>query len=282
MHRASIRLFLIPFAAAAIAVGCASTPKPKFEDCEKRCTSLEDVIAGSHRTAEFAARDGSRHPAETLKFFGLERDMTVVELWPGGGWYTEILAPYLKGKGKLYAAHFSPDADREYFRESRAKFEKKLAADPKLYGGVTVTVLDPPKRVDIAPPGSADMVLTFRNTHNWVQRGAAEAVFAAAFEALKPGGAFGVVQHRAPKNDDRAAWAKKGYVSEEDTIAMAEAAGFRLLAESEVNANPKDTKDHPEGVWTLPPRLRLGDEDRAKYEAIGESDRMTLKFVKPE
>lgn len=233
--------------------------------------ALTAAIAGAHRSAADRARDQYRHPLETLTWFGIEEHMTVVEIWPGGGWYTDILAPFLKARGTYYAAN-SPNGQR---------FKDKLAANPDLYSKVIVTELAPPEKVDIAPEGSADMVLTFRNVHNWMSRGYAEDVFKAMYRALKPGGILGVVEHRgnpALPQDPKAA---SGYVTEEHTIMLAAAAGFELVARSEINANPKDTKDYPHGVWTLPPVLRLKDVDRDKYLAIGESDRMTLKFLKP-
>ncbi|RCU50377.1 methyltransferase domain-containing protein [Corallincola holothuriorum] len=247
---------------------------------------LQEIADDSRRSEKNRARNQYRHPVETLAFFGLKPDMTVVELWPGGGWYTEILAPYLKDKGQLIAASFQIDGiDEDNRRQAyRAKvgkaYREKLDTNAEWWGGVKETTLAPPATLSIAPANSADMVLTFRNLHNWEMNGELEMVFKAAFDALKPGGVFGVVEHRsAPAEDDKAR-AKSGYVSQERTIAAAQKAGFVLVDQSEVNANPADIKDYPKGVWTLPPSLAMGDEDRAKYEAIGESDRMTLKFVK--
>ncbi len=241
---------------------------------------LLEAVAGEHRALENRTRDRYRHPAETLAFFGIRADMAVVEISPGGGWYTEILAPYLKDEGKLYAAHFPADSEREYFRNSRKKFDAMLAANPEVYGKVEVTDFAPPKALDIAPAGSADMVLTFRNVHNWMSAGSAGEVFRAFHTALKPGGILGVVEHRAPAGAPEDATAPTGYVSEAQVIRLAEQAGFELVDRSEINANPNDTKDHPRGVWTLPPSFALKDVDREKYAAIGESDRMTLKFRK--
>ena len=244
---------------------------------------LNKIITGDHRTKSHIARNASRHPIETLTFFELEPNMAVVEIWPGGaGWYTEILAPYLKEQGKLYAAHFSPNASREYFRDSLAKFQTKILADPEQYGAITVTSLHAPKETALAPPNSVDRVLTFRNVHNWLkQEENGLKVFAAMYEALKPGGILGVVEHRAPKGFTLEEMQRSGYTTEAFTIALAKKAGFKLLDKFEINANTKDTKDHPKGVWTLPPTLRLGDKEKEKYLAIGESDRMTLKFIKP-
>lgn len=248
---------------------------------------LQTAIGGDHRTPEFTERDRYRHPRETLEFFGVEPDMTVVEISPGaGGWYTEILAPYLREKGKLYAAQYNAGSTSEYYRESRRKFLAKLAEQPEVYDRVEVTTFNPPEYVDIAPPGSADRVLTFRNVHNWYMRGGGDervlAAFKAFYRALKPGGVLGVVGHRLPVDRPLSDQAQSGYMRQDYVIGMAEKAGFTLAGKSEINANPKDTADHPEGVWTLPPSLRLGDEKREHYLAIGESDRMTLKFVKPE
>ncbi|MDA7948820.1 MAG: methyltransferase [Hyphomicrobiaceae bacterium] len=241
---------------------------------------LKNVIAGDHRTPRYAARDNYRNPYETLTFLGLKPDMTVVEIWPGGGWYTEILAPYLKGRGKYYAAHRNRDTKDARIQKFIKRYDEKLAARPDMYGEVIVAELSRNKTA-IAPPGTADMVLTFRNVHNWMKFGFDETIFDAMFEALKPGGILGVVEHRADPEEFPDPQALSGYVHEEQVIERAEAAGFKLVARSEVNANPKDTRNHPEGVWTLPPSLRLKDKDREKYLGIGESDRMTLKFVKP-
>lgn len=243
--------------------------------------TLQALIAGSHRSDTDKARDQYRHPAETLTFFGIQDNMTVVEIWPGTGWYTDILAPFLKERGTYYAAGFNPEAEAEYTRTNAKKYSDKLAAKPDLFGKVKVTVFDPPTKTDIAPAGSADMVLTFRNVHNWMARDQAATVFQAMYKVLKPGGILGVVEHRAKTDVPQDPKAKSGYVREDEVIKMAEQAGFKLVDRSEINANPKDTKDHPEGVWTLPPVLRSKEVDKEKYLAIGESDRMTLKFEKP-
>jgi predicted methyltransferase len=239
--------------------------------------ALEKAVAGEHRSAKNKARDKYRNPVETLTFFGFSPEMTVVEITPGGGWYTEILAPALKGKGKLYGAHYPDTGEDNYYSKSRQRLEKKLASNV-VFSEVVLTDFVPRKQSELAPQGSADLVLTFRNLHNWRAEGV-EQVFKDAFNALKPGGVLGVVEHRLPAGV--APEKAKGYVSESETIKQAKAAGFRFAAASEINANPKDMAQHPKGVWTLPPVLRLGDEDKAKYLAIGESDRMTLKFVKP-
>jgi predicted methyltransferase len=236
-------------------------------------SSLKAAVDSKSRPAEESARDKYRHPMETLTFFGIKPNMTVVEIWPGGGWYTDILAPYLHDDGKLYVAVAKGENADEY--------KKKLADDPARFGKVIVTHLDPPDQMKIAPTGSADLVLTFRNVHNWMRGGNAEAVFKAMYTALKPGGTLGVVEHRGDSSKPQDPKAASGYVREDHVIKLAEEAGFILTGKSDLNANPNDTKDYPKGVWTLPPSLRLGDTDKAKYLAIGESDRMTLKFLKP-
>lgn len=240
--------------------------------------ALEQSVTGEHRSAKNKARDQYRHPVETLKFFGFKPEMTVVEITPGGGWYTEILAPALKGKGKLYGAHYPDTGEDNYYSKSRKQLEKKLASNV-VFSEVVLTDFVPRKQSELAPQGSADLVLTFRNLHNWKDAGV-EQVFKDAFNALKPGGILGVVEHRLPIGvaPEKAV----GYVSEVNTIKQAKAAGFRFAGASEINANAKDLAQHPKGVWTLPPVLRLGEKDKAKYLAIGESDRMTLKFIKPE
>lgn len=245
--------------------------------------TLESAIDGNHRAQKNAARDDSRHPLQTLQFFEVKADHTVVEISPGGsGWYTEILAPYLRDKGQLYAAHYDPEAKHEYFQKSLKDYQVKLAAHPEVYDRVVLTVMQPPTRLEIGPDGSADRVLTFRNVHNWVQNGGADEAMSAFYKVLKPGGILGIVEHRAKPGTSVEKMNKSGYVTEVLIIELAEKAGFKLLDKSELNANSLDTVDHPKGVWTLPPSLRLGDQDRERYLAIGESDRMTLKFNKPE
>lgn len=242
--------------------------------------TLSVAAESDHRSVENRARNQARHPAATLVFFGIRADMIVVEISPGGGWYTEILAPFLRDKGKLYAANYDPESKEEYYRNNANRFLEKLEANPTIYDQVIPTVFDPPAKLEAAPAGSADMVLTFRNLHNWMEEGSEGAAMSAMFSVLKPGGILGIVQHRQDSTVEQDPKAESGYVREDYVIALAEAAGFSLVAESEINANPKDMKDHPEGVWTLPPTYELGDKNRDKYQAIGESDRMTLKFVK--
>ncbi len=240
--------------------------------------ALERATASPERPAEEQARDIYRHPVETLQFLGIERDMTVVELWPGSGWYSRILAPYLQKKGTLYAAHFPPDPTPEYRRRFRQKYEEAIRDNPA-FSAVKITSLGR-GNYDIAPEESADMVLTFRNLNNWISEGYISEVFDAAWHSLKPGGIFGVVEHRGFPGMSVEDMASSGYVPEEYAIQLIESAGFRLVGRSEINANPRDEKNYPAGVWTLPPVMRLGDQDREKYQAIGESDRFTLKFVK--
>ena len=237
-------------------------------------------LSAPHRSERNAARDRYRHPLETLIFFGMRADSTVVEVLPGsGGYYMELLAPYLMDKG-LYVAASRDDMALPQYLEDHVGLLMRIAAEPELYGKVRVTKFNRDLH-EIAPAGSADFVLTFRNLHNWIERGEVEAALRAFHKALKPGGVLGVVDHRGRTDQTQEAQMKSGYVREDFAIALIEKAGFKFVGRSEVNANPKDAKDHPEGVWTLPPTYRLKDVDRAKYEAIGESDRFTLKFVKP-
>jgi len=261
---------VIALCASLLLLSFQSQAQQQSEDGQTT-TALTIILAGPHRSEAERARDQYRHPLETLSWFGIQDNMTVVEIWPGRGWYTAILAPFLKEGGRYYAATF----------ENVQPLKDKLAASPNLYSKVILTELIPPSKTDIAPEGTADIVLTFRNVHNWMSRGYAEEVFKAMYRALKPGGILGVVEHRgnpAVPQDPKAA---SGYVNEDYVIKLAEDAGFRLAGRSEINANPKDAKDYPQGVWTLPPTLRLKDVDREKYLAIGESDRLTLKFTKP-
>jgi predicted methyltransferase len=265
----------------ACATRAANTGSELPQTDAATAAAIDAALAGAHRSDANRARDVYRHPKETLEFFGLRRDMAVVELWPGtGGWYTEVLAPVLKERGKLYAAHINPAESPQGAQDGLKSYQAKLAANPDVYGNVTVTTFGA-QALEVAPPGSADLVVTFRNLHNWMGRGWAPQAIEAAFRALKPGGVLGVVEHRgnpAVPQDPKAA---SGYVNEDYAIGLIEAAGFKLVAHSEINANPRDTKDYERGVWTLPPRFALGDKDRDKYAAIGESDRFTLKFVKP-
>jgi len=244
--------------------------------------ALEKTLAGDHRSAANRARDVYRHPKETLTFFGLRQDMTVMEVWPGGGgWYTEVLAPLLRDHGRYIAASWDTKTDSKYTLDNLKAYADKLASRPDLYGKTTVTASQYPNELKPVSDGSVDMVLTFRNLHNWMSREAAEPMLAAMFRALKPGGILGMVEHRASDSVLQDPRAKSGYVREDYAIALATAAGFELIGRSNVNANPKDTKDYPEGVWSLPPTFREGDSNRERYAAIGESDRFTLRFRKP-
>jgi predicted methyltransferase len=268
------RQFCAAWVLAASSMGTA-TP----QDVE---TLLDQALAGEHRAAGNRLRDPYRHPRETLLFFGLKPDMAVLEIWPGSGWYSEIIAPVLAGKGKLYLAHYAVENPRaaNWQRETRSRHEAEFTGRPALFGKPVFTSLGPPDDMAIAPKGSVDMVLTFRNVHNWSSQKTDTLVFKTFFDVLKPGGILGVVEHRANPGASFEQMVKTGYMTEAYVIELAEKAGFKLVAKSEVNANANDTKDHPNGVWTLPPTSR-GRLDPAKYAAIGESDRMTLRFEKP-
>lgn len=244
--------------------------------------TLEAAIADARRTPAFVARDRYRHPRETLEFFEVRPEHTVVEVWPGAGWYTEILAPYLRAQGRYVAAGFVRDpAGSAYRQKLLAEFDAKLAADPARYDRVVVAELGAPQSWQPVPAGTADRVLTFRNVHNWLASGHEREMFASFYRSLKKGGLLGVVEHRARPGTDLEQMKKSGYVTQDLVIKLATEAGFVYAGWSEINANPADSTDHPQGVWTLPPVLRLGETDREKYLAIGESDRMTLKFIKP-
>lgn len=290
MNRQLLALALIAGLAA-----CTSQDQPPAATAETAATPasepvatpaaapLDVAIAGAWRTPEFVARDVWRHPRETLTFFGVTPEQSVIEITPGGGWYTEILAPLLRDHGHYVGALVDPasagsEGAQSYYAKSRAELEAKLAATPAVYDQIELRAFDV-KAPALGAAGSADAVLTFRNVHNWMIAGTADAMFKSFFEVLKPGGTLGVVEHRAaaavPEGD------RSGYVGQDQVIAMANAAGFVLEESSEINANPADTKDHEAGVWSLPPVLRLGEKDREKYLAIGESDRMTLRFRKP-
>jgi len=239
----------------------------------------DNALTGDHRGEGNADRNEARHPRETLEFFGIEPGMTVMEVSPGGGWYTEVLAPLMKDNGTLIAAHYSPNGGG-YSRRSLGGFLTKLGEND-IYNQVVVGYLQPPMAMAPAEPNSVDLALAFRNVHSWMRMNQVEMFFAAVYDSLKPGGVFGIVQHRGAPGTDVETMKKTAYVTEEQVIEFAELAGFELDARSEINANARDTKDYPGGVWTLPPVLREGEKDRAKYVAIGESARMTLRFRKP-
>lgn len=246
------------------------------KDSSLKSFTLSQIIASPHRSAKNRSRDRDRHPLETLEFFGVSPNQTVVELWSGGGWYTEILAPFLRDHGQLIVTNF----DSTKSKPAKA-LQDKLAANSAIFGKVKVATIDPPQKLILAPNNSVDVVLTFRNIHNWIIGGYADQVYNAAFKALKPNGILGVEEHRAKAGTNLQESAKTGYIDEDGIIAEIEKAGFKFLGKSKINANPKDNKDYPDGVWTLPPTLRLGEKDKDRYLAIGESDRMTLKFIKP-
>ena len=278
MKPTAVRFSLI-LACITLILGCTSTPASKgASDGVSEGPDIAAIVVGNHRSADNIARNEYRHPVETLEFFGIAPDMRVVEIWPGGAWYTEVIAPYLQDSGQYVAANWDPNSEVEFIRKGVQKYVDKLGEYPDLYGNATMTVLMPPAQWDLGPAGSADMVLTFRNIHNWIPRGYAGDMFAKIYAALKPGGILGVVEHRAAPGAEQDPKAASGYVSQDYAIEIIEAAGFKLVATSEINANPQDTKDYEKGVWTLPPTLRAGDDPR--WREIGESDRFTLKFVK--
>lgn len=264
-------------AAVTEAADQPAEPTPPQSAGEFASARLAEAIAGSWRSEANRARDSYRHPLETLEFFGVQPSDTLIEIAPGGGWYSEILAPALKDTGRFIPAN-AADASSEYAAKTNAKYRDFLAAHAADFGAVELLEYDPKAPV-LGPPDSADRVVTFRNVHNWGD--GASAMFKAFFSVLKPGGTLGVVDHRAAAGVDMEGAKGSGYLPVDYVVKLATDAGFVLAAESEINANPQDTKDHPKGVWTLPPTFQLGDEDREKYQAIGESDRMTLRFTKP-
>lgn len=241
--------------------------------------ALSQAVADPGRSPKFVARDRYRHPVEELTFFGLKPTMTVVEVWPGSGYWTEVLGPYLKGSGHYYAAVTVPKESKEEDTTTTA-WKARVAEQKARYGSIVITELGK-GHFDVAPSGSADLIVTFRNLHNWMDGGYAEEALKGLFKALKPGGILGVEDHRGRNDQPQDPKAKSGYVRQDYAIELARKAGFEFVSASEINANPKDTKSWPEGVWTLPPTLALGDKDREKYLAIGESDNFVLKFRKP-
>ena len=268
-----------PAASAAVARRDASLPRSDAATL----ASLDRILAGPHRSDAARARDAYRHPKETLAFFGIRADQTVMEIWPGAaGWYTEILAPLLRDHGRYIAAGWDPASTSRFYQDGVRSFQAKLDGDPALYGKVEVTALQYPGALAPVPAASVDVIVTFRNLHNWMARDeAAPAMLKAMYAALKPGGVLGLVDHRADPAAPPDPHAKLGYVNEQYAIELVKAAGFEFVGSSEINANPRDTRDYEQGVWTLPPTWRLGDKDRERYAAIGESDRFTLKFRKP-
>jgi len=274
-------MFAKPKLAAAAIAGAALLAACAAGSSRQTTTdTLTTIIAGDWRAPENRARDVYRHPKETLLFFGIRPEMSVLEVWPEPGWYTEVIAPLLRAQGRYYAAVIAADPQSKNITRRLDEYRAKLAARPDLYDRVTVVTF-PADGSDVVPPGSLDMVVTFRNLHNWMARDTASQAFATMYRALKPGGVLGVVEHRGNPAVPQDPKAKSGYVNEDYAIRLIEAQGFRLVAKSEINANPKDTKDYEQGVWTLPPTYRLGAKDHDKYAAIGESDRFTLRFAKP-
>ena len=266
--------------------GCTAPSQPvshASQSASSGAASLDAAMGGSQRSEQARSRDAYRHPKETLRFFDLGPTQTVLEIAPGGGWYTDILAPYLHDAGHLYEAQYAstlPELDAED-RRTDAAYLRKLAGTPNVYGNVVVGTLRAGQFAGFDAHERFDRVLTFRNIHNWIKDGQFDANLHAFYGALKPGGELGVEEHRARPGTTVQQMIDSGYVSEAFVIEHAQAAGFVLAARSEINANARDTKDHPHGVWSLAPTYRGGDADRARYAAIGESDRMTLKFVKP-
>ena len=245
-----------------------------------RDAALQAVIDGPHRSPANRARDAARHPLQTLNFFGLEPGHRVVELAPGSGWYTEIVAPFLRPHGRLHVAHPAADSAQEERRRSRARFESWLAQSPDLYHRVVMATL-PSAGAFGDVPRAADLVLTFRNVHNWIEEGVFDALLRACHAVLKPGGVLGVVDHRAAPGTPLEKMISSGYVTEALMEERAVAAGFTRAARSEINANPRDSKDHVNGVWSLPPSLRGKELERERFLAIGESDRFTHRYLKP-
>ena len=265
---------------SSIPLATTQAPVLAFEET----TAIRDAVSSSSRSISNVMRDAHRNPQATLEFFGIREDQTVVEIWPGGGWYTEILAPLLRDEGKLIAAHFPAESDVAFFIKSRKDYERMLKRRANVYDAVQMTTLDYNPDNAIAEPGSADRVVTFRNVHNWLEAGMDETrtVFAKMYAVLKPGGMLGLVEHRARPDVDLEEMIKTGYVSEQLVLELALEAGFELVSRSAVNQNPQDLRDHPHGVWSLPPTLRGGNENRIHLMGVGESDRMTLLFIKPQ
>jgi predicted methyltransferase len=275
-RRAPLALALV-LAMLGSAPLCSAQQAPAAAAAQEAASpAIAAVIAGSWRSEANRARDAARHPAATLAFFDVQPRQTLIEITPGGGWYSELLAPLLHDQGHYIAAVAAPRDEES--RSDDSAIKRKFAADPTHYGRAAIVEFDPRAPV-FGPPASADRVLTFRNVHNWGKD--APAMFAAFFAVLKPGGVLGVVDHRAASGASYETVRKSGYLPVDYIVKLATDAGFKLDASSEINANPRDTKDHPKGVWSLPPTFALGATDKAKYAAIGESDRMTLRFVKP-
>jgi predicted methyltransferase len=274
-HASGAPIGLAALACVLVISACASGSSR-----QSTADALTGILAGDQRPQAERARDVYRHPKETLLFFGIRPEMKVLEVWPEPGWYTAVIAPLLREKGSYYAGVIAEDPSSKYITHRLEDYRSRLAARPDLYDRVAVVTF-PSDSGNAVPPGSLDMVVSFRNIHNWMARDQAAQAFATMYRALKPGGILGVVEHRGNPAVPQDPKAKSGYVNEDYAIKLIEEQGFRLVAKSEVNDNPKDTKDYEGGVWTLPPTYRLGAKDRDKYAAIGESDRFTLRFVKP-
>ena len=272
--------------ASVVALGCVLSCVALLPGCvtnsgrDSTAKALDGILAGSQRTVADHATDPYRHPKETLLFFGIRPNSRVLEVWPQAGWYTKIIAPLVRARGRYLAAVIPPDPGSRFLTARLAGYQRLLASRPDLYGGVKVVTFSPDCG-DAVPSGSVDVALSFGDLHEWMALGDARQAVETIYRALTPGGVFGVVDNRGDPSLPQDPRAKNGYVRQDYAIRLIEAAGFRLVATSEVNANRKDTKNYPCGVWALPPDYRLGSIDRAKYEAIGESDRFTLKFVKP-
>ena len=284
-----LRLIALLSLASLSCGGAATTTAPPLTEGAAPVDPATDAklrvsLAGPQRTEREKARDVYRHPLQTLEFFGLHDDMTVVEISPGGGWYTAVLAPVLRDRGKLFVAGGDPNGDPKPEGTQNAKeLWTRFQATPAVFDKVQPIVVKEDAPWVFGPPESADMVVTFRNFHNWVGSPMVDKVLIAALTVLKHGGVLGVVDHRAKPGTppDPKVIDASGYVPQDYVVEVVEKAGFKLAGKAEINANPRDTKDYPKGVWTLPPTYERGGEDHAKYEAIGESDRMTLRFVKP-
>ncbi|WP_333797566.1 class I SAM-dependent methyltransferase [Rheinheimera sp.] len=278
--RSSVKYFSLVACCAAFHLTAANTETVPV-------SALQQVVDSDYRSADNKHRDQYRHPVETLTFFGIRPEMSVLEVWPARGWYTEILAPYLKDKGQLTIANFRQndgtleDERKIFWAKLAKKLEQDIDEHPEHFGKVKSAEFDPPGLMQPGQVNQYDMVLSFRNSHIWNEEGYLLDVYRALFDVLKPGGTLGIVEHRSSRLSEISSRAGEGYLDEYYVIAVAQQAGFVLVDRSEINANPKDSKDYPKGVYALPPTLAMGALDKNKYLAIGESDRMTLKFTKP-